>query len=99
MVESTFTLLLNTLSFARVGAFALAHAALETAVFAAAEVAGSLAAAVAVLVAGNLAVIVIEGLVVGVQTARLVLFEFFMRFFEGRGRPFQPVEKPPAAGG
>jgi V/A-type H+-transporting ATPase subunit I len=99
LLESSFTLLLNTLSFARVGAFALAHAALEVAVFALAGATQSPAAAAAILVAGNLAVILIESLVVSVQTTRLVLFEFFMRFFEGQGRPFQPANKPPGEGG
>jgi V/A-type H+-transporting ATPase subunit I len=98
LLESSFTLVLNTLSFARVGAFALAHAALEAAVFALAGATGNLAAGVAILVAGNLAVILIEGLVVGIQTTRLVLLEFFMRFFEGSGRPFNPADKPPAKG-
>jgi V/A-type H+-transporting ATPase subunit I len=98
MVESTFTLLLNTLSFARVGAFALAHAALESAVFALADAAEGLAARAVILVTGNLAVILIEGLVVSIQTTRLVLFEFFLRFFEGRGRQFRPVSKPPGEG-
>jgi V/A-type H+-transporting ATPase subunit I len=96
LLESSFTLVLNTLSFARVGAFALAHAALEAAVFALAGATGNLAAGVAILVAGNLAVILIEGLVVSIQTTRLVLFEFFMRFFEGTGRLFNPADKPPA---
>jgi V/A-type H+-transporting ATPase subunit I len=94
LVESTFTLLLNTLSFARVGAFALAHAALESAVI---GVAGSIEdplAAIAVVVLGNLAVIVVEGVAVMIQTTRLILFEFFVRFFEGRGRAFCPASSP-----
>jgi len=93
--ESTFTLLLHTLSFARVGAFALAHAALETAIMAFAEMASSTIAAVVIMVTGNLLVILLEGLVVSIQTTRLVLFEFFARFFEGGGRQFQPAPPPP----
>ncbi len=97
-IESTFSLLLNTLSFARVGAFALAHAALEMAILSIAEGVPSTTAAVVVLVAGNLIVILLEGLVVSIQTSRLVLFEFFVRFFEGSGRPFQPAAPPPMEG-
>ncbi len=95
-LESTFSLLLNTLSFARVGAFALAHAALETAIMAIADGVSTLAGVAVIVVVGNLLVIVLEGLVVSIQTTRLVLFEFFVRFFEGGGRPFRPASPPPA---
>jgi V/A-type H+-transporting ATPase subunit I len=97
LLESTFSLLLNTLSFARVGAFALAHAALELAVMTIADgMSGAVAVALAVII-GNLVVIVLEGIVVSIQTSRLVLFEFFVRFFEGTGRHFEPAPAPPAA--
>jgi hypothetical protein len=43
-------------------------------------------------------VVAVAGLVVAIQTTRLVLFEFFLRFFEGRGRRFRPLPEPPAAG-
>jgi len=39
-------------------------------------------------------VIVIEGLVVGIQTTRLILFEFFIRFLKAAGRPFRPLPLP-----
>jgi len=95
LVETTFSLLLNTLSFARVGAFALAHAALETAVFAIADGVSGIAGRLLVIVLGNLVVIVLETVVVSIQTSRLVLFEFFVRFFEGGGRRFEPAGPPP----
>jgi V/A-type H+-transporting ATPase subunit I len=50
-----------------------------------------------VIILGNLIVIVLEGLVVSIQTSRLVLFEFFVRFFEGSGRAFGPAAQPPSA--
>ena len=96
LLESTLQLLLNTVSFARVGAFALAHAALESAIVGVAVGLDSLAVAALVVIIGNLVIVVLETVVVGVQTTRLVLFEFFMRFFEGKGRPFLPVIHPPA---
>lgn len=99
LVERSLQLLLNTLSFARVGAFALAHAALESAVLALAAQVESTAAAALIVVAGNLLVILVEGLVVSIQTTRLVLFEFFARFFQGTGRPFLPAGLPPAGRG
>jgi len=44
-----------------------------------------------VIVVGNLMIIVLEGLVVSIQATRLVLFELFMRFYAGHGRPFRPA--------
>lgn len=98
LLESTFTLLLNTLSFARIGAFALAHAALESAIMSTAEAMGTWALAALVVVIGNLVVIALETLVVSIQTSRLVLYEFLTRFFEGQGRPFEPATRPPGSG-
>jgi V/A-type H+-transporting ATPase subunit I len=49
------------------------------------------------LAAGNALIIAIEGLVVGIQTTRLVLFEFFIRFLRGSGRAFRPLPLPVAA--
>jgi V/A-type H+-transporting ATPase subunit I len=95
LAQSTLELLLNTVSFARLGAFALAHAALESTVVALAGEVEWLVLAVLLAVLGNLLVVALEILAVGIQTTRLVLYEFFIRFFEGRGRRFAPVPIPP----
>lgn len=93
LLENSVQLAMNTLSFIRVGAFALAHAGLASAV-------GSLAAgapwwaALLIFVFGNLLIILIEGLAVSIQTTRLVLFEFFVRFFKGTGRAFVALTLP-----
>jgi V/A-type H+/Na+-transporting ATPase subunit I len=63
-------------------------------VVALAHAAGDGIVAALVLVAGNVVVIVLEGLVVGIQTTRLILFEFFVRFLESRGREFHPLLPP-----
>lgn len=96
LLERTLQLLVNTLSFARVGAFALAHAGLASAVVALAEAAGHGAAALLVLVLGNALILVLEAMVVSIQTTRLVLFEFFTRFLTGAGRVFAPLPLPPS---
>ena len=88
-------ILINTLSFARVGAFALAHAGLASAVVALARAGDSALVGVIVLVLGNVLILVVEGLVVSIQTTRLVLFEFFTRFFRPEGREFRPLAAPP----
>lgn len=93
-IEHGFQLVVNTLSFARVGAFALAHAGLSSAIVALADAAGTGVTAMIIMVVGNLVVIVLEGLVVSIQTTRLVLFEFFIRFLRGEGRAFRPLSAP-----
>ncbi|HEX7439719.1 MAG TPA: hypothetical protein VF319_06435, partial [Caldimonas sp.] len=95
LVEKTLQILINTLSFARVGAFALAHAGLSSAIVALMDAADSLVAKALVLVVGNVVVIVLEAMVVSIQTTRLVLFEFFTRFMQGQGRAFRPLPAPP----
>jgi V/A-type H+-transporting ATPase subunit I len=95
LVEKTLQVLINTLSFARVGAFALAHAGLASAVVALAEAAGHGIGFALILVLGNLLILAIEGLIVSIQTTRLVLFEFFTRFFSPEGRAFRPLAPPP----
>jgi V/A-type H+-transporting ATPase subunit I len=95
LVEKTLQVLINTLSFARVGAFALAHSGLASAVVALAEAAGHGIGFWLILVLGNLLILTIEGLIVSIQTTRLVLFEFFTRFFKPEGRAFRPLAPPP----
>lgn len=93
LLLSSFELVLNTLSFARVGAFALGHAALSQAIMTLATAVDQPVAAVLVLVVGNLFSLVLEGLVVYVQTTRLVLFEFFTRFLHDEGKLFRPLRR------
>ena len=82
----------NTLSFVRVGAFAVSHAAMM-------EVVLMLAGAEAgtpnwlVVVLGNLFVCGMEGLIVGIQVLRLEYYELFSRFYRGTGREFKPYGK------
>ena len=90
-VESALQLIVNTVSFVRIGAFALAHAGLSMAVVGLSDAADSIVLTVIVLVLGNVLIIALEGLVVSIQTARLVLFEFFIRFLHAEGRPFRPL--------
>ena len=95
LAENALQILVNTISFARVGAFALAHAGLSMSLATLADATGHPAAWLLVMIIGNLIVILLEGLVVSVQTTRLVLFEFFNRFLRGEGRVFRPLSPPP----
>lgn len=94
LLESILQLAVNTVSFARVGAFALAHAGVSLAIVTIADSSDNAAGRFAIMVIGNLIVIGLEGLVVFIQTTRLVLFEFFIRFLRSEGRTFRPLTPP-----
>ena len=83
----------NTLSFVRVGAFAVSHAAMMQVVLmlAGAEAGGN--TNWAVVIGGNLFVCAMEGLIVGIQVLRLEYYELFSRFYRGSGRAFEPYGK------
>jgi V/A-type H+/Na+-transporting ATPase subunit I len=94
LIESLLQLLLNTVSFVRVGAFALAHAGLSLTFAIMAAAVDSHVFGALILLLGNLIVIMLEGLVVSIQSTRLILFEFFIRFLRGTGRTFRPLAAP-----
>ncbi|SEU01092.1 V-type ATP synthase subunit I [Lacrimispora sphenoides] len=82
----------NTLSFVRVGAFAVSHAAMMEVVLMLSGVeAGNPNWLVVIL--GNLFVCGMEGLIVGIQVLRLEYYELFSRFYRGTGRAFKPYGK------
>jgi len=87
LFESIIAYVSNTLSFVRLGAFAVAHEGLSSMVL---RYAGGPTGWI-VLVFGTLVIVGFEGLIVGIQALRLQYYEFFGRFFQGRGRPFQPL--------
>lgn len=99
LLLSIFELAMNTLSFLRVGAFALAHAAMSLAILTLADGVDSPWAWGLIILLGNLFGVVMEGLLVFVQTTRLVLFEFFIRFLHAEGRLFRAVGKVPGGSG
>lgn len=89
LFETLLSYFSNTLSFVRIGAFAVSHAAMM-------EVVLMLAGAEngspnwIVIVLGNLFVCGMEGLIVGIQVLRLEYYEMFSRFYKGTGREFKP---------
>jgi V/A-type H+/Na+-transporting ATPase subunit I len=93
--EAVLGYLANTISFVRLAAYAMSHAALLVAAFMlAAQVrefplGGSLWSVV-VIILGNVAAIVLEGIIASVQALRLEYYEFFGKFFSGNGQPFEP---------
>ncbi len=97
VVEIFIGYLANTISFVRIGAFALAHAGLFIAVFSLANIlkekTGGAFLSVSTIILGNIFIILLEGLVVTIQCVRLEYYEFFSKFFEGKGKEYIPIGK------
>ncbi|MEA3376471.1 MAG: V-type ATPase 116kDa subunit family protein [Chloroflexota bacterium] len=97
LFETAISLMSNTLSFVRIGAFAVAHGALGLVVLILANRAGPSQGLGywIVLTLGNLFVIGFEGLIVAIQTLRLEYYEFFGKFFSGGGVRYDPLSLVP----
>jgi V/A-type H+-transporting ATPase subunit I len=93
LFEVLISLLSNSISFVRVGAFAIAHVGLVEVVFIMAQLVspGQGAGYWLVIVLGNLFIIGFEGVIVGIQTLRLTYYEFFSKFFNGGGMRYEPL--------
>ena len=104
--EAVIGYVANTVSFVRLAAYAMSHAALLMATFViAAEmtkawpgVLGSVLG-VFVVVLGNLVAVLLEGIIASVQAVRLEYYEFFGKFFSGTGRAFMPFRFPTVSQG
>ncbi|MCL2243157.1 MAG: V-type ATP synthase subunit I [Treponema sp.] len=97
VLETVSTYISNTVSFLRVGAFALAHAVFSFIIFyftdelAGSGIAGAFSAAL-IMIAGNIIIIALEGLIVAIQVIRLQYYEFFNKFFVETGVEFAPFQ-------
>jgi len=92
VLEIVSTSISNSVSFLRVGAFALSHAVLSYIIFTMSELVGGSLSAGGILIGvfGNAVIIVLEGLIVAIQVIRLQYYEFFSKFFTETGREFKP---------
>lgn len=91
LFEICLSYLSNTISFVRVGAFAISHGAMmEVVLMLAGYESGNTNWLVVIL--GNLFVCGMEGLIVGIQVLRLEYYEMFSRFYKGTGREFIPYK-------
>jgi V/A-type H+-transporting ATPase subunit I len=103
LVDTVIRVGANLVSFARLAAFGLAHAALAGLVW---EGTRHLAGggpldwlwAVLVFALGNVVAFSLEALVAAVQALRLEYYELFSRIFQAEGRPFRPWHVPTVAG-
>jgi len=93
LFETLIGFMSNTLSYVRVGAFAVAHAGLSAVIF---LLAGLVSASHGVgywivVTLGTLFIVGFEGLIIGIQTMRLEYYEFFSKFFTGGGLLYKPL--------
>jgi V/A-type H+-transporting ATPase subunit I len=93
--EGVLAYFANTISFVRLAAYSMSHAALLVATFmVAADLRhishGGGLLSMGVIVVGNVIALVLEGIVCSVQALRLEYYEFFGKFFSGGGQPFKP---------
>ncbi|WP_105615566.1 V-type ATP synthase subunit I [Vallitalea okinawensis] len=91
VVEILLSILSNTLSFVRIGAFALNHVGLFMAVKTLGEMTGEIGGII-IFIVGNIIIIGLEGLIVFIQGLRLEYYEMFSRFYEGDGREINPFK-------
>lgn len=95
LIETVISMLSNTLSFIRVGAFAVAHGGLSLAIFSLAGEEPTLGFWITIFL-GNIFIIGFEGLIVGIQTMRLHYYEILGKFFHGGGMQFEPLKLSPS---
>lgn len=92
LFETMLSYFSNTLSFVRIGAFAVSHAAMMEVVLMLAGATDGGNPNWLVVVLGNIFVCGMEGLIVGIQVLRLEYYEMFSRFYKGAGREFKPYK-------
>jgi len=97
LLETVISYIGNSLSFVRLGAFAVAHEGLSRVILLLAAMAGPWGQWL-ILIVGTLFLVAFEGLIVGIQTLRLEYYEFFGKFFQGNGRRFTPMRLPDVDG-
>ena len=94
LFETMLSFFSNTISFVRIGAFAVSHAAMMEVVLMLGGITdGAGNPNWIIIVLGNIIVCGLEGLVVGIQVLRLEYYEMFSRFYKGTGREFKPFDQ------
>jgi len=97
VLESVSYFLSNTLSFLRVGAFALSHVVLSFIIFTMGDLVGRGPALgpvwqFLVVLFGNAIIVFLEGMIVAIQIVRLQYYEFLSKFLTETGSPFVPFK-------
>ena len=93
LFEMLLGMLSNTLSFIRIGAFALTHVGLFMAFQTLATMAQNGVINAGILIIANLFIILLEGLIVSIQALRLQYYELFSKYYTGDGTEFKPIDQ------
>ncbi len=91
VIETLLSMFSNTISFIRVGAFALNHVGLFIAFASMAQMINNGFGSAFMYVLGNIIIIGLEGLIVFIQGLRLEYYELFSKYYEGSGFEFNPI--------
>lgn len=91
LLETLLSMLSGTVSFIRVGAFALTHVGLFVAFETIGHMIGSATGNIIVLFIGNVLILGLEGLIVFIQGLRLQYYEMFSRYYKGDGKEFKSI--------
>ena len=89
LFETALSYVSNTVSFLRVGAFAISHAGMMMVVYLLSS--GADGYSIGGLIFGNLLVAGLETVLVCIQVMRLEFYEMFGRFYQSGGEKFSPV--------
>lgn len=89
--ETLLSMLSNTISFIRIGAFTLNHVGLFIAFATIANMMKGGAGGTFMLILGNVVVIGLEGMVVFIQGLRLEYYELFSKYYKGSGIEYSPI--------
>jgi V/A-type H+-transporting ATPase subunit I len=87
-IEVFLSYITNSISYVRLAAFAIAHGVLASFAHILGESIGLLPSLLLV----NIIVILIEGFAAGIQSIRLIYYEFSTKFFKGNGTRFKPIK-------
>ena len=92
IIETLLSMLSNTISFLRVGAFALNHVGLYIAFATLAKMMRTSWGNVTILILGNIIILTLEGLIVFIQALRLEYYEMFTKYYRGDGIEYVPAK-------
>lgn len=90
IVETIISIFSGTISFIRVGAFAINHVGLFLAFSTIGNMIGTKSGSIAMIIIGNIVILGLEGLIVFIQSLRLEYYEMFSKYYIGDGREFIP---------
>lgn len=88
IIETLISIFSGTISFIRVGAFAINHVGLFLAFSTIGKMMGSSVGNIVMMIFGNILIIGLEGLIVFIQSLRLEYYEMFSKYYKGDGVEF-----------